>query len=142
MKFLLDTDHISILQKQSGTEYAALMARIAQVQRADLAFCIVSFHEQVLGCNAYLARAKTPTAVVRGYQMFDRVLSAFAAAPVLPFDNNSSAIFDNLVTQRVRIATMDLRIASIALCRGLTLLTRNSQDFAKVPGLMIEDWTV
>jgi len=29
MKFLLDTDHISILQKQSGSEYAALMARIA-----------------------------------------------------------------------------------------------------------------
>lgn len=60
MKFLLDTDHISILQKQSGAEYAALMTHIAQVQRSDLAFCIVSFHEQVLGCNAYLARAKTP----------------------------------------------------------------------------------
>jgi len=52
MKFLLDTDHISILQKQTGAEYATLMARIAQVQQADLACCIVSFHEQVLGCNA------------------------------------------------------------------------------------------
>jgi len=58
MKFLLDTDHISILQKQSGAEYTALLAHIAQVARADLAVCIVSFHEQVLGCNAYLARAK------------------------------------------------------------------------------------
>jgi len=142
MKFLLDTDHISILQKHSGAEYAALMRHVAQVQRADLTFCIVSFHEQVLGCNAYLARAKTPTAVVRGYQMFDRVLSAFAAAPVLPFDTKASAIFDNLVAQRVRIATMDLRIASIALSQALTLLTRNSQDFAKAPGLLIEDWTV
>jgi tRNA(fMet)-specific endonuclease VapC len=59
MKFLLDTDHISLLQKQSGPEYAALMARIAQVARADLAFCIVSFHEQVLGCNTYVVQAKT-----------------------------------------------------------------------------------
>ena len=41
MTFLLDTDHISILQKQSGPEYPRLMARIAQVRRADLAFCIV-----------------------------------------------------------------------------------------------------
>ena len=142
MRFLLDTDHISILQKQSGQEYTALMARVAQVPRADLTFCIVSFHEQVLGCHSYLARAKTPTAVVRGYQMFDRVLSAFAAAPVLAFDNHASAIFDGLIGSRLRIATMDLRIASIALCHGLTLLTRNSRDFRRVPGLVIEDWTI
>ncbi len=142
MKFLLDTDHISILQKQSGPEYSALMARIGQVSRADLAFCIVSFHEQALGCNSYIAHAKNPADVIRGYQMFDQVLSAFAAALVLPFDTKASAAFDDLVTQRVRIATMDLRIASIALSQGLTLLTRNSRDFNKVPGLIIEDWTI
>lgn len=141
MKFLLDTDHISILQKQSGREYTALIARIAQVQRSDLALSIVSFHEQVLGCNTYLAQAKTSADVERGYRMFDRVLSAFAAARVLPFDNNASLVFDSLTARRVRVATMDLRIASIALSTGLTLLTRNSRDFTKVPGLTIDDWT-
>jgi tRNA(fMet)-specific endonuclease VapC len=142
VKFLLDTDHISTLQKQSGRESAALMARIAQVPRADLAFCIVSFHEQVLGCNTYIAQARTSADIVHGYQIFDRVLSAFAAALVLPFDANASAVCDGLVAQRVRIATMDLRIASIALSQGLTLLTRNARDFSKVPGLVIEDWTI
>ena len=142
MKFLLDTDHISILQRQSGSEFLALMARIAQVQRADLGFCIVSFHEQVLGCHTYLAQAKVAGDIVRGYQMLDRVLTAFAAAQVLPFDSNASAIFDGLVRQRVRIATMDLRIASIGLNHSLTVLTRNTRDFSKVPGLVIEDWTI
>jgi tRNA(fMet)-specific endonuclease VapC len=142
MSFLLDTDHISILQKQSGPEYAILIARIAQVRRTDLAFCIISFHEQVLGCNTYLAQAKTSADIVRGYQMFDRVLSAFAAAHVLPFDNKASIVCDSLVAQRVRIATMDLRIASIALSQALKLVTRNTRDFTKVPGLIIEDWTV
>ncbi len=142
MKFLLDTDHISILQKQSGPEYPALMARITQVPRSDLAFCIVSFQEQVLGCNSYIAQAKTSVDIVRGYEMFDRVLSAFAAAVGLPFDTKVAAVFDSLVAQRLRIATMDLRIASIALSQGLTLLTRNSRDFSKVPGLVIEDWTM
>jgi tRNA(fMet)-specific endonuclease VapC len=142
VKFLLDTDHISILQKQSGPEYAALSARIALVRRADLVFCIVSFHEQVLGCNSYLAQAKTSADIERGYRMFDRVLSAFAAAQVLPFDSKATAVFDGLVAQRVRIATMDLRIAAIALSQGLTVLTRNSRDFGKVPGLVSEDWTV
>ena len=142
MKFLLDTDHISILQKQSGPEFGTLVSRIAQVPRADLAFSIISFHEQVLGCNVYIAQARTPADVVRGYQMLDRVLSAFADAVVLAFDAKAAAACDDLVAKRVRIATMDLRIASIALSQGLTLLTRNRRDFNKVPGLVIEDWTI
>ncbi len=142
MKYLLDTDHISILQKQSGPEFATLIRRIAQVPRSDLAFCIVSFHEQALGCHTYLAKAKTATDVIRGYHIFNRVLSAFAASVVLPFDSQSSAVFDDLISKRVRIATMDLRIASIAISQGLILLTRNTRDFRKVSGLQIDDWTV
>jgi predicted nucleic acid-binding protein len=36
---------------------------------------------------------------------------------------------------------MDLRIASIALVEGATVLTANASDFEKVPGLTIDDWT-
>ena len=68
MKFLLDTDHLSILQRQSGPEYAALAARIALQQLSDLALCVVGFHEQVLGCHACLSRARSPSDVVRGYR--------------------------------------------------------------------------
>ena len=59
MRFLYDTDHISILQRQAGPEFAALLGRIARQQPADLAFSVVSFHEQVLGCHTYLSRART-----------------------------------------------------------------------------------
>jgi tRNA(fMet)-specific endonuclease VapC len=44
--------------------------------------------------------------------------------------------------QKVRVATMDLRIAAIALSRNLILLTRNSGDFSKIPNLITEDWTI
>ncbi len=142
MKYLLDTDHISFLQEQRGSEYAALIARIAQHSSADFAFSIVSFHEQTLGGHAFLNRARTHAQMIRGYSQLMKVLKIFLTTPVLPFDAVAAAVFDNLQTQGIRVATMDLRIAAIALSQGLILLTRNRRDFGRVPGLLTEDWTV
>lgn len=61
---------------------------------------------------------------------------------VLPFDAGAIVVFDELRVQRVRLATMDLRIAAIALSHDLVLLTRNINDFNKVPGLVSENWTM
>ncbi len=35
---------------------------------------------------------------------------------------------------------MDLRIASIVIANGATLLTRNLKDFTRVPDLRVENW--
>jgi tRNA(fMet)-specific endonuclease VapC len=142
VKFLLDTDRISILQRQAGPEFAVLVARIGQHPPDDLAFSVVSFQEQVLGCNAYLSRARTSAEITRGYSMLARVREDFCEAQMLPFDGQAAATLDGLATQRVRLAAMDLRIACIALSRGLTVLTRNTRDFGRVPGLVTEDWTI
>ena len=142
MKYLLDTDHISILQRHAGSEYATLLMQIAQHPPTDLACSIISFHEQVLGCHTYISQARRAEDVVRGYGMLDQVLRDFAEALVIPFDAAAAVVFEGLVTQRIRIGTMDLRIAAIALSREMVLVTRNASDFRKVPGLRIEDWTV
>ena len=142
MKYLLDTDHVSVLQRRSGTQYTALAARIARESPTDLALAIVSFHEQVLGAHTFVTRARTNADVVRGYTLLLEILEAFTAAPVLPFDAAAAAIFDGLQRTAIRVATMDLRIASIAPARGLTLLTGNRRDFGRVPGLVTEDWSV
>ena len=70
------------------------------------------------------------------------MLRNFTVAPVLSFDDAAATVFAALVAQRLRVRTMDLRIAAIALARGLVVLTRNASDFGQVPGLQIEDWTV
>ena len=142
MKYLFDTDHISFLQRRSGSEYANLVARIATSSPADFTFSVVSLHEQVLGANAFINRAQTSAGTIRGYNTLLEILQGFSVAPVLPFDVGAAAIFNGLRAQRVRIATMDLRIASIALARGLILLTRNSRDFNQLPGLISQDWTI
>lgn len=80
--------------------------------------------------------------MVRGYQMIESALQTYDACRILPFDEPAAIPFDELRRQGIRIGTMDLRIASIALSHGFTILTRNTVDFAQVPELMIEDWTL
>ncbi|MFT5325802.1 MAG: hypothetical protein ACI8P0_003674 [Planctomycetaceae bacterium] len=36
---------------------------------------------------------------------------------------------------------MDLRIRAIAIANEMTVLTRNTVDFEKIPNLAVEDWT-
>jgi tRNA(fMet)-specific endonuclease VapC len=103
---------------------------------------IVSFHEQLLGANAYINRATTAADVTRGYGLLEVLLMTYSTAQIHQFDQPAIVQFDALRTRRVRIATMDLRIASIALVRKWTVLTRNLRDFQKVPGLRCEDWTI
>jgi len=140
--FVFDTDHLGILQRQSAPQYGNLMRRLSQYPQANFFVTIVSFHEQVMGWNAYLARAKDSSAVVRGYSKFEGILSDFARSQVLPYASAAADVFGELRKQRIRVGTMDLRIAAIALANGMTVLTRNLVDFEQVPSLAVEDWTV
>ncbi len=142
MKFLLDTDHISILQRRFEPGLSTILKSMGRCAASAWGYSIISFQEQFLGCNKYIAQSISPADRVRGYEMLGRVLRDFSGVIVLPFDLPADTLFRRLRKQRVRIATMDLRIASIAVSRGLILVTRNLKDFGKVPGLVIEDWTV
>ena len=139
--YLLDTDHIEFLQRKTQPEYPRLSRRIGMHPPATFYYPIISLHEQALGSNRYIARAKDSAGVVHGYAMLERDLADYCQAQVLPYDVAAAAEFDSLRARKVRVATMDLRIASIALARGLTVLTRNLRDFTQVPGLNVEDWT-
>lgn len=143
MKYLLDTDHVSFLQRGVGPDFFAMLSlRLSQHPISDLALSIVSFHEQALGGHALVNRARTIAEVIRGYALYSAILQSYLIAAVLPFDAAAASAFQALEKGKIGIKTMDLRIASIALSRSLILVTRNSRDFGKVPGLVIEDWTV
>ena len=138
---MLDTDHISFLQRRSSSEFSQLAFRMAQHPISDFALSVISFHEQVIGTHSFINRAQTNTDLARGYTLLLEILNGFTTAPVLPFDSKAIVIFDQMRTQKVRVATMDLRIAAIAISNNLVLFTRNTGDFSKVPNLIIEDWT-
>ncbi|MBC6432835.1 type II toxin-antitoxin system VapC family toxin [Nostoc sp. HG1] len=142
MKYLLDTDHLSIIQRQMGQDYINLSTRMAQYPLSDFAISIVTFHEQLLGSHTYISRARNDSEVVKGYEMMVRLVNDFKVLPLVSFDADAATALSQLQAQRIQLARMDSRIAAIALSRKLVLLTRNHRDFSKVAGLLIEDWTV
>ena len=57
MIYLLDTDHLSILQRRGGAEYAVLIMNLSNHPDAEIGVPVVSLHEQALGCNALINSA-------------------------------------------------------------------------------------
>ena len=142
MTYLLDTDHLSLLQRKRGAAYQNIYKRINQHSASSFAISIISIQEQMLGCHAYINRSRNLKDMVKGYDMMSRLVRDFQTAIVLPFDELAARQLEQLEARQIRIGKMDARIASIALAnQRILLLTRNYKDFEKVPGLMVEDWT-
>jgi tRNA(fMet)-specific endonuclease VapC len=139
--YLLDTDHITILENGHGAECDRLRSRLADLGEGDVAATIISFEEQTRGWLSYLARARSLTQQVEAYARLRRMVENYRWIPLIDFDSAAAAEFQRLKRSRLRIGTMDLKIAAIALAQGATLLSRNRSDFEKVPGLIVEDWT-
>jgi len=139
--FLLDTDHLSVLQWREQPACDRLAARLDEVPPDDLATSIVSFHEQMHGCQTYISRAKRPEQIVVAYARLEIVFRSFLKMNVLSFSEEAQKRFGQLRRQCPRLQTMDLRSASIALVTESTLLSRNLRDFRQVPDLAVEDWT-
>lgn len=137
-QFLLDTDHLTLYHHK----HPALMQRIA-LQAADaLAICPINIEETPRGRLAVLARALAGDKHVRAYAHLAVAVEMFHLFPLMPFDANRESHFQQLRAARLRVGTLDLKIAAIALTNGLTVLTRNRTDFGHIPGLAFEDWSV
>lgn len=140
MTIVLDTDHMSLLEwGDEGSEL--LRERLADAGSEVVATTIVSYEEQMRGWTAYIARAKTVAQQVEAYSRLRRQLENYRQIPILDFDDAAAAEFQRLRRSRIRIGTMDLKIAAITLSRDALLLSRNLVDFQKVPGLKVEDWS-
>lgn len=141
MFFVLDTDHTSALEWGGGGAGQRLMARLNTLPLGEAATTIITFEEQTRGWLSVLARSRSLDEQVEAYRRLKRLLRNYLTIEVLDFDAPAAAEFERLQGLRLRIGTMDLKIAAIALAHGATVLTRNLKDFGLVPGLRVEDWT-
>jgi tRNA(fMet)-specific endonuclease VapC len=138
---VLDTDHLSVLERSDQPGSGALRAQLADFPPTEVVMTIISYEEQLRGWMAYLARARSVAHQVEAYRRLLQHLDNYHRIPVLAFDEAVAVAFQQLRRARLRIGTMDLKIAAIAVSRDATLLSRNLADFRQVPGLQVEDWT-
>jgi tRNA(fMet)-specific endonuclease VapC len=138
--FVLDTDHLSLLDRESRGAARRLSDRLAEVASEGVATTIVNFEEQMRGWLAYLARARTVARQIEAYQHLARHLDRYRGTTVLDFDERSAVEFQHLRKRHRRIGTMDLKIAAIVVSRGDTLLSRNLPDFSRIDRLRVGDW--
>lgn len=102
-------------------------ARLAECEPGDVAISAISFAEIALGTQ--LQKPPPPEAV-----------EAFLnQIPLLPFDEAAAREYAKLPFKRARF---DRLLAAHALSIGATVITNNGADFADVPGLKVENWTV
>jgi tRNA(fMet)-specific endonuclease VapC len=131
MIYLLDSNvWVAILR----TKHPEVAARYGATDQADVRTCSVVVGELYYGCE----KSAKP---VENRATVDALL---APMPCLPFDaaaaNHFARLRRYLESRGQQIGPYDLQIAAIALANGCTLVTHNTGEFSRVPGLVIEDW--
>ncbi len=135
---VLDTDHLTALGYSSALS-RRLKERLVNSGR-DVVTTAVNCEEQMKGLLAAIHREGDAAKQIVGYSDFVSRIEFLAGFTILPWDTDSAKLFAYHHRLRVRCGTMDLKIASIAMAHDATLLTRNTADFAHVPGLKHENW--
>jgi tRNA(fMet)-specific endonuclease VapC len=134
MIYLLDSNvWIGLIR---GTSPVLTTKYQAMAQVADLRVCSVVCAELWYGC----ARSARPVA---NRTALEALIAPYAS---LPYDNAAADLFAtircHLESLGQPIGPYDMQIAAIALANGCTVVTHNTAEFSRVPGLVLEDWQV
>ncbi|TVS20963.1 MAG: type II toxin-antitoxin system VapC family toxin [Planctomycetaceae bacterium] len=136
---VLDTDHLGEFQKGTSPAAQRLKRRLDEVS-LPVATTVISVEEIMRGWLAAIRRETQPGEQIRSYARLVDLFAFFAAWDILGWEAPAVERLKSLRQRKVRIGTMDLKIASIALAHDATVLTSNLRDFGQVPDLRAEDW--
>jgi tRNA(fMet)-specific endonuclease VapC len=140
---ILDTDVFSLVELPDSPEYIRLRARIAQLDPPQpVATTVITYEEQSRGRLASVNSARTHRRLVEAYSHLQQHILNYRQVRLVEFDDDAAAeTAAALQRSKLRLGTMDMRIAAIALAHDALLLSRNLRDFQKIPKLRVEDWT-
>jgi tRNA(fMet)-specific endonuclease VapC len=129
MSFLIDTDICSAHMRRP----AMLAHRFVQYT-GQIAISAVTLAELYSGAHKH---SQTP-------RLLTLIADLLQEVTVVDFDAACAESFGRvrgvLLRGGIAVPTADLMIASAALVHNLTLVTHNSADYQRIPGLRLEDW--
>ena len=128
--YLLDTNILSdLVRRPQGT----VAARIVAAGEETICTSIVVAAELRFGAIKSGSR-----------KLVDRVDLILSAVDILsleaPADHHYGKLRHHLTSQGTPIGPNDMLIAAHALSAGLTVVTANTDEFSRVPGLNVENW--
>ena len=124
IRYLIDAD--TAIYALSG-RYEAMRARFAELQPGEIGISVISYAEIALGSH----NGKPPP---------PELLESFLnVVKLLPFEEAAAKEYAKMPFKRARF---DRLLAAHALSIGAIVITNNEADFADVPGLKVENWTV
>jgi len=130
MAFLLDSNTVIYFFKNAGQ----VREHIRQHEDQDFKLCTPVLWELLTGAN----KSRDSSTQHARLALFQ------ARFELLPFDpaaaRHAAQVRAQLEAQGTPIGAIDTMIAGVALANGLILVTRNVREFARVPGLQIQNW--
>jgi tRNA(fMet)-specific endonuclease VapC len=124
IRFLLDADCAIYA---TTAQIPVLGERLAECEPGEVGLSAVSYAEIVLG----MEQGKPPTP--------EALAALIEVVPVLPFDDAAAHAYARMPFKRARF---DRLLAAQALSLEAAVITNNEADFADVPGLKVENWTI
>jgi tRNA(fMet)-specific endonuclease VapC len=99
---------------------------------------MIVYHELMYGAAASQRRKPNEDKIALFIASGDLAMLPFEAADA----QEAADIRAHLKRQATPIGAYDLLIAAQARRSGTTLITANTREFERVPGLMVTDWAV
>ena len=137
---LLDTDHLTVLKYTDSERYTRLHGRLLAAAPELVGTTIVNVEEQMRGWLAAIAKERTLLRQIVAYRELTDQFDFFAKLNIFPLSADAVDLFNGFRKSGIKIGTMDLKIACIAMVNHALFLTANRRDFEKVPGLRFENW--
>lgn len=132
MLYLLDTNIVSDLVRNPRGRAAK---RVRQVGETNVCTSII------VACEARFGTAKRNSPQLE--RQLELVLGRIAILPFeTPADTTYAALRSELEKQGRPIGGNDLFIAAHALTLGSVLITANESEFARIDGLICENWLI
>ena len=135
---ILDTDIVTLMHAQ----HPAIARRLALFEEDELAVTIITVIETMRGRYDFLMKAATKKQFLHAQELMRFSATKLVELPTLFLDEAALDCFDELQKRKglKKIGRADLLIASIALARHATLVTRNLKHFNLIPQLKCENW--